>query len=167
MLEGTDLEVNYGSRTTAQDGIFLSGKGRGDTSSVRVRVWGMNCIKFNVYISNMSIASNMPSCMHNMPSCMHNLPSCMHNMPKLTLLSTKCSVTGHKLTFSGEDYQLILAIMHAQLVLHQHAVHHACTTCFLPCATCPIAVCILSLQYGSTCTAMPTCATVKIGPALS
>ena len=46
------------------------------------------------------------------------------------------------------------AIMHSQLVLHQHAVHHACTTCYLPYATCPPAACILSIQYGSTCTAM-------------
>ena len=37
--QGADPEVNYGSRTTAQDGIFLSGKGRGDTSSVRVRTF--------------------------------------------------------------------------------------------------------------------------------
>jgi len=67
-----------------------------------VAAQGVNCVKFNVHsISNMSIASNMPSCMHivyqarpislahwklcrekrERPSWMHNLPSLMHNFP--------------------------------------------------------------------------------------
>ena len=58
-----------------------------------------------------------------------------------------------------------LAIMHAQLVLHQHAVCHACTTCYLPCATCPTATCILSRQHDSTWTVMSSSATLlKLGP---
>jgi len=61
------------------------------------------------------------------------------------------------------------AIMHAQLVLHQHAVCHACTTCYLPCAACLTAACILSIQHGSTCTATYAhmCYTVKIRPTLN
>jgi len=69
-------------------------------------VWGVNCVRFNVHnFSTMSIASNMPPCIHNMPPCMHSLPSCMHNL----------SYTSMQFIVHAQH-----AIFHSQHVKQQH-----------------------------------------------
>ena len=87
------------------------------------QLWGVNCVKFNVHISNMSIASNMPSCIHNMSSCVHNMPSCIHNM-------SSC--------------------MHAQLAIMDPICHHEWTTCGHACTTCHHA-CTICHHAFTTC----------------
>ena len=116
----------------------------------------------------------MSSCMHNMPSCMHNLPSCGMNA-KYVIMHANMPSCMHNLPSCGMNAQY--AIMHAQLAIRLIAVcMHNIASCMhnLPSYIHNMSysdihsryvvmyahITIMCIQYGNTCIAIPTCATL-------